>query len=167
MATKDKKSTKVNKLSKNSYEGLDDLDKLYVDMRVQGYMYTAISSKSKVAYQTVRKWFMTGRLNEIYLKRLKEHRKEYADKFAQIDSMLKEGAVDAALKMLEAVRSSGTWPSTIMASRDLLDRVGFAATQRIDLTQKNDGKVLESAKKLDEHIRKLIKDNPADAAKVK
>src|SRR5579859_5096789 len=135
----------------NCYEALDELDQIYVDMRVEGYLCSHISKKAKVKHGTVRNWFMTGgRLHEAYKLRLVAHRKEMRKAFKEIDKIIKDGAVHAALKELEAVKASGTWPGTMMAAKDLLSRAGFDAPEKIDalLTHKTDSAVVEAARKL-------------------
>lgn len=142
---KGQKVAKQDDALNNPFDVLDDSDKLYVDMAVHGYTHLHIAKKAKREYSTVRNWFARGgRLHDAYKFKLKEHRKEYAAKFKQIDALIKEGAVDAVLKLIEAVKASGTWPGTIMAARDLLSRAGFDPVEKTEgsMTHKTDAEAI-------------------------
>ncbi|HSX09135.1 MAG TPA: hypothetical protein VLF93_03215 [Candidatus Saccharimonadales bacterium] len=151
MAAKLPKSTNINRPIYNAFDSLeDDKDKLYVDMAVHGYSYRSIAFKAKREHQTVKSWFTrNGRLYEAYKYRMKEHREEYAKQFKRIDQLVKDGAVDAVLKLNEAVRAKGAWPSQITAAKDLLSRAGFDYVQKIDtsITHKTDSAIVEAALK--------------------
>jgi|SRR5579885_1112590 len=153
-------------IEQNAFEALDETDRLYVEMKVQGYPMTHIAKKAKRAHRTVREWFAKGgRLYDAYKLREKEHRQEYKKSFASIDKLIKEGAVDAVLKLLEAVRASGVWPTHIMAANSLLDRAGFKPSDQINatVTQKTDGAIVEKITKIDEQLTALIAGRAGDS----
>jgi hypothetical protein len=142
----------------NIYDDLDENDRLYVDMRVQGFLCSQIATAAKRQHITVREWFAKdGRLYSAYQLRKAEHRREYSKALKDIDRMVKEGAVDAILKLLEAVRSPGTYPSQIQAARDLLDRAGFQATQKVDakVTSQLDPKQKDALDRLESYVQSL------------
>ncbi len=143
----------------NIYETLGENDRLYVDMRVQGYLCSQIAVTAKRRHVTVREWFAKrGRLYEAYQVRQAEHRQEYRKAFKEVDRLIKEGAVNAVLKLLEAVKSEGMWPAQIMAANSLLDRAGFKASETINatVTQKTDGAIVKEFKKIDEQLTALV-----------
>ena len=140
----------------------DDKDRLYVDMAVNGYTYKHIAVKSKMTHETVKHWFdRSGRLHEAYKQRLKEHRAEYSKQFKLIDRMLKELSVDAVLKLGEAVKSSGVWPTHIMAAKDILSRAGFDPVDKTEgsMTVKTDAAMVQAAKDLQEYVATITKTN--------
>ena len=150
--------------SSNPYDALEsELDKVMVDMRVEGYPMTLIATKAKLKHQTVKDLFMNGgRLHDAWKYRARETAKEFRKQFAEIDKIIKHGAVLAALKEIEAVQTKGTWPGTMMAAKDLLSRAGFDATSKVtaDVTHKTDTNIVESIKTLDDIIGKL-KNSPS------
>ncbi len=117
----------------NAYELLEENDQLYVDMRVQGFMCSKIAIAAKRQHSTVKEWFAKeGRLYRAYQLKKAEHRYEYNKTLKDMDRLVKEGAVDAILKLLEAVRSPGISRPQIQAATDLLDRAGFQSVQKVE-----------------------------------
>ncbi len=153
---KSKKDIKPKATESNPYDKLSLKEKTIVDMAVYGYTYPKIAKATKKSHQTIKDYFYKGgRLHTAYQWRLKEYRAEYEQRFKEIDKMIQDGAVDAIGKLLEAVKQSGTWPTTILAAKDLLDRAGFTPTQKFtgDITQKTDEKAVQALDKLAEYVR--------------
>lgn len=155
------KSTQINRHIYNAFDSLEDeRDKLYVEMAVYGYPYRTIALKARREHQTVKKWFMKGgRLHNAYKYRIKEHRAEFEKHFKQVKELLKYAAVDAALKLGEAVREEGLRYSNILAAKTLLTLAGFDHIKKIDsnVTVKTDPAAAEAAKKLQDFVADLEK----------
>jgi hypothetical protein len=122
---------KLQKLTEahNPYNELSKRDKLAVELRLEGYRYKFIAAKCKVVEDVARAWFAKGgRLHDAYEYMAEERLKEYTTFFSEINERLKEIAVDAVVTLGKNTRKGQT-----KAASDVLDRVGFKATNKLEL----------------------------------
>lgn len=129
--------------NQNPYDLLTEEDQTAVDMAVLNYSYGDIAKVMKRARATVKTWFYKGgRLYDAFKYMKKERRKEYAKKFKEIDEQLQQGAVDAAITIIEVSKRKSM--TGVVAAKDVLDRAGFKPKEKVEHSNDPDNPMPET-----------------------
>jgi hypothetical protein len=125
----------INSVSDDPFEGLTDIEKIAVEMRVNNFPFHVVAETVKKKNQTVRAWFMKGgRLHDVYVRVREERATEYAGLFESIRESIREGAVEAIAGLRNDIKQKGM--VGLLARRDILDRAGFKPPDKMEIESK-------------------------------
>jgi len=147
MGNRQQLSTKVNK----SDEELSAIRDLAINMRIDGFRYTAIAEKVNREEQTVRTWFMRGgTLYDEYIYRMRERKKESRKLQKDIHNQISDAAVDAV-----ATLKTKTRKGNVLAALGIMKLAGFEPAQKVEAEVKNDDldKVAKAINQLGDYVK--------------
>ncbi len=156
--TKQKKNTLEilsDSTDTNPYDMLDDKEKLAVELALVNMPYALIAIRMKRKHQTVKLWFSKGgKLYEAYKFMKRETLKEFKRKRKEIDKQIQDAAVESIAGLRIDSRRTGLIGN--ISRRDLLDRAGFKATDKIKHSNDPDNPILGA------NVNIYIPDNKRD-----
>jgi hypothetical protein len=125
----------------NPYDILGDKEKLAVELALVNMPYSLIAIRMKRKHQTIKDWFAKGgKLHDAYVYMKRETLKEFKRKRKEIDKQIQDGAVEAIAGLRVDARRTGLIGN--ITRRDILDRAGFKATDKIKHSNDPDNPIL-------------------------
>ena len=130
-----------NSTESNPYDILGDKEKLAVELALVNMPYALIALRMKRKHQTIKDWFAKGgKLHDAYVYMKREVLKEFKRKRKEIDKQIQDGAVEAIAGLRIDARRTGLIGN--ITRRDILDRAGFKATDKIKHSNDPDNPIL-------------------------
>lgn len=136
-------SPATNPKTPATYEELDEIDQVAVDLHIVWTPYKTIKQEladqfeKKITEQSIRRWFMRGgRLYAIATKRKQERIEERQKNKIEAQAQLDEGSQEAIGVIRASARGENISEQQLNAAKDILDRTGFPKTTKLDANGK-------------------------------